>query len=56
MSIKLRLDKLEAKRAIGDARLTFIWSEEPELVAIARWDRDNGKPLPKRLVFISWQN
>ena len=31
-------------------------SEEPELVAIARWQRDNGKPLPKRLVFISWQN
>ena len=56
MSIKLRLAKLEAKRALGDTRLTFIWSEEPEFVAITRWQRDNGKPLPKRLVFISWQN
>ena len=55
MSIKLRLAKLEAKRALGDTRLTFIWTNEPELVAIARWQRDNGKTLPKRCVFIGWQ-
>jgi hypothetical protein len=55
MSIKLRLLKLEQKRAIGDTRLTFIWSEEPELIAIARWQKDNRKPLPKRCVFIGWQ-
>jgi len=56
MSIKLRLAKLEAKRALGDTRLTFIWTNEPELVAIARWQRDNGKTLSKRCVFISWEN
>ena len=55
MSIKLRLAKLEQKRAIGDTRLTFIWSEEPELIAIARWQRDNGKPVPKRCVLIGWK-
>ena len=56
MSIKQRLAKLEAKRALGDTRLTFLWTNEPEFLAIARWQRDNGKPLPKRCVLIGWQN
>ena len=55
MSIKQRLAKLEQRRAIGDTRLVFLWTNEPEIVAIASWEYANGKPIPKRLVFIGWK-
>ena len=54
-NLKLRLAKLEARRAVGDTRLTFLWTNEPEILAIARWEYANGKPVPKICVFISWQ-